>query len=67
MSTGERAFSAVFGALLLRVGLYALVLGPASLPWRIGGELGLAVLGGTRLYAAYHSRPSRLSRIGPLP
>ncbi len=67
MSRSERAFSAVFGALLLSVGLYALVLGPATLPWRIGGGLGLAVFGGNMLYAAYHSSPSWLSRIGPLP
>lgn len=67
MNKVERAFSTVFGFLLLGVGIYALLLGEAPALWRIGGGAVLAFFGGNMLYAAYRCKPWWLSRIGPLP
>ena len=67
MSTGERTFSAVFGALLLGIGIFAFWQDHLSPPWRIGGGLLLALLGGNALFAAYRGKASWLSRLGPLP
>lgn len=67
MSRGERIFSAVFGALLLGVGIFALGQAHVSLAWRLGGGLLLVLLGGNSLFAAYRGKASWLSRLGPLP
>ena len=67
MSRGERIFSAVFGILLIGVGILALGQDHQPAVWRFGGALLLALLGGNSLFAAYRSRPSWLSRLGPLP
>lgn len=60
-------FSAVFGSLLLGVGVFALGQDNPSPMWRFGGGLLLVLVGGNSLFAAYRSRPSWLSRLGPLP
>lgn len=67
MRKGERIFSAVFGALLLGVGIFALAQGHLSPAWRLVGGLALALLGGNSMFAAYTGNPSWLSRLGPLP
>ncbi|RPI70239.1 MAG: hypothetical protein EHM38_03875 [Geobacteraceae bacterium] len=67
MSKVERAFSAVFGLFILGVGVYALLLNQAPTPWRIGGGMVMALLGGNMLLASYRGKPSWLSWIGPLP
>ncbi len=67
MKAFERAFLAVFGALLFGVGVYVLLFSHAPTPWRIGGGVVLALFGGNMLYASYCGKPSWLSRIGPLP
>ena len=66
MKKGERVFGAVFGLLLLGIGVYVLLAGTPG-GWRILGGVGLVLLGGNALYASCAARPSWLSRIGPLP
>jgi hypothetical protein len=67
MSRGERIFSAVFGALLLGVGIASLAQGHLSPAWRLVGALALVLVGGNSMFAAYTGTPSWLSRLGPLP
>jgi len=67
MKAVERAFLVVFGIFLAGVGVYVLLFSHAPTPWRAGGGVVLALLGGNMLYAAYCDKPSWLSRIGPLP
>lgn len=67
MSRGERIFSAVFGVLLLAVGIFALGQDHLSAVWRLSGGLLLVLLGGNSLFAAYRGKASWLSRLGPLP
>lgn len=67
MSNVERMFSAVFGALLLGVGVFALFQDHLSLAWRLGGAFFLALLGSNSLWAACRGKASWLSRLGPLP
>ena len=67
MSRVERVFSAVLGALLLGVGIFALGQDHLSPAWRLGSGILLTLLGGNSLFSAYRSRPSWLSRLGPLP
>jgi len=67
MNKGERIFSAMFGAVLLAVGIVALGQDHLSPAWRyIGGSV-LILLGGNALYAAYRGKASWLSHVGPLP
>lgn len=67
MRKAERIFSAVFGLLLLGIGLYALVLGETPAAWRFGGGGVLVALSGNMVYASCKGKPSWLSKIGPLP
>jgi hypothetical protein len=67
MSNAERILSAVFGALLLIVGIFALFQDHLSSAWRLGGSFCLALLGSNSLWAAYRGKASWLSRLGPLP
>lgn len=67
MSKGERVFSAVFGILLLGVGIFAFGQDHLSATWRFGGGFLLVILGGNSLFAAYRNKTSWLSRSGPLP
>ena len=67
MSRGERLFLAVFGALLLAVGIFALAQNHVSLAWRLGGGFLLILLGGNSLFSAYRCKAAWLSRLGPLP
>ncbi len=67
MKAFERTFLAVFGAFLMGVGVYAMLFSHAPTPWRIGGGIMLALVGGNMLYASYRGKPSWLSRVGPLP
>jgi len=67
MTKGERVFSAVFGLFLLGVGVYALLFSDVPILGRIAAGLALALFGGNMIYAAYQSKRSWLSRIGPLP
>lgn len=67
MSGGERVFSAVFGALLTGIGVFALVQDHLSPVWRLCGGLGVVLLGLDSIVAAYRGKASWLSRIGPLP
>jgi hypothetical protein len=67
MNAFERLLSVVFGLCLLGVSVHLLVLGEASLGWRLGGGAGLAALGGNLVYAAWRGRRSWLARIGQLP
>ena len=67
LSKAERAFSGAFGFLLLGVGIYVLLFGQTTAIWRVGGGAVLSLFGGNMLYAAYSSKPSWLSRVGPLP
>ena len=67
MSHSERIFSAVFGALLLGVGMFALFQDHLSFAWRLGSSFLLALLGSNSLLAAYRGKASWLSFLGPLP
>lgn len=67
MNKGERIFSAVFGALLFAVGVFALAQDHLSPALRVAGGLALILLGGNSMFAAYSGKASWLSRIGPLP
>ena len=66
MQNGARIFSAVFGMLLLAVGLYVLAWSEAPAPWRYIGAAVLVAVGWNAVYAAYQNKPSWLSRLGPL-
>ncbi len=67
VSNAERIFSAVFGALLLGIGIFSLFQDHLSFAWRLGGGFLLALLGFNSLWAAYRGKASWLSRLGPLP
>lgn len=67
MTNGERLFSAVFGALLFGVGVFAFSQDHLSPAWRFGGGFLLILFGANSLLAAYRRRASWLSRLGPLP
>lgn len=67
MKKGERVFSAVFGLLLMGIGVYALILGESPAAWRFIGGAVMVILGGNMLYASYTGKPSWISRVGPLP
>jgi hypothetical protein len=67
MSKWERIYSAVFGALLLGVGIFALWQDHLSPAWRLGGGILVALLGANSLLGAYRGKASWLSRLGPLP
>jgi len=62
-----RVLSALFGLVLVAVGLYVIGWTEASAALRCGAGLVLVVLGGNALLAAWRGTPSWLSRIGPLP
>ena len=63
----ERGVSAVFGAFLAGVGVYAFLFSGAPLYWVVPGGLALVLLGGNLVYSSCRGKPSWLSRIGPLP
>ncbi len=67
MSKGERMFSAVFGVLLLGVGILALAQDHLPFVWRLAGGLLLVLLGGNSVLSAYRGKASWLSRLGPSP
>lgn len=67
MKSTERAFAALFGALLLGVGIYAVLYGATGTIWGYIGGAVFAVLGGNALYAAVTNRRPWIFRIGPLP
>jgi hypothetical protein len=67
MGNAERIFSAVFGALLLGLGIFGLFQDHLSFGWRLGGSFLLALLGSNSICAAYRGKASWLSRLGPLP
>jgi hypothetical protein len=67
MSGGERLFSVVFGLLLLGIGGYALMQDHLPALWRFGGGILIGLCGIDMVHAACRSRPSWLSRLGPLP
>lgn len=67
VSVGERVFSAVFGAVLIAIGIFALAQGHLSPLWRFCGGIGVVLFGANAVVAACRGRPSWLSRLGPLP
>jgi uncharacterized membrane protein HdeD (DUF308 family) len=63
-----RVVSGVLGAVVLVVGIYALVFGvPPMNALRLGVGILLAALGGNLMVSAYTAKESWISRIGPLP
>ncbi len=66
MGNGERVFLALFGALLLGVGIYALLDGEADAVWRYLGGLSFAALGANAIHGAVIGRRPWIARIGPL-
>ena len=67
MSKLGRIFSAVVGAFLFCLGIFALGQDHLSFAWRVGGGSLLTLLGVNSLLAAYRGKESWLSRLGPLP
>jgi len=67
METWERVFLGTFGALLLGVGLYALIIGEAPPAWRYPGGVSLCALGMNALYGGATGKRPWISRWGPLP
>ena len=67
MKSWERLFVGAFGALLLGIGIYAVLYGPASPVWRYLGGGVLGALGLNALYCAIAGKRAWISKIGPLP
>lgn len=63
----HRLLLAGLGALLVGVGIYALIAPAAPGLWRQVAALGLVALGANAGYCAWQAKRSWLSRIGPLP
>jgi uncharacterized membrane protein len=63
----QRLLLAGLGALLVGVGIYALLAPAAPGLWRQVAALGFVALGVNAGYCAWRAKPSWLSRIGPLP
>lgn len=62
-----RWITAVMGLFFIGLGLYVLGFAPASGAARYAAGAALVLLGCNAAHAAYRSRASWLSRIGPLP
>ena len=67
MGKAIRIFEAVFGLLLLGIGMFVLGLDHLSRLWQLGGACLFMLLGGNLVWAACRGRKSWLSRVGPLP
>ena len=67
MKSGERIFCAVFGALLLGIGIYVAVFSTVETVGRYGGAILLIVLGGNSIYSARSGKRPWIFWIGPLP
>lgn len=62
-----RLITAAIGLALFGLGIYILLFGPAGALIRVAIGIVLLLLGGNAMFAAWRSRESWLSRLGPLP
>jgi uncharacterized membrane protein HdeD (DUF308 family) len=67
MGRAGRIVAAIFGTLLLCVGVYALAFSEASPAWRYLGGLAFVLLGINAVYGAVTGKEPWIRKIGPLP